>query len=325
MNWLNFLFPFLGLMTFAGETDGASSATLEEGDEGDSETPKDSSTEGTEGEAESGEDVKTQEPSDEEVEKGLLESGDSIPYDRFKQFVTKRNAKVSELSTKLEDLQSELEELNELRSNPEVYKAILKAQGVTDPKIIGQKLQEVGLQTEEEIPENELFKKFSEGVDLTKTEGWLAVMTRIAKHFSHASTAPIEGKLQETATREFIKVQESKAQELAKKVGIPYGEAGKDERNPNTCIGKMMSYFKSLSPEEQTHIAKLGHVALLKQALFEEGISIGKLKGKKEEQARNEDLKRSAMEDEAIHTSPKRPSSDASISELMDYARKNIT
>lgn len=149
MNWLNFLFPFLGLMTFA-ETDGAAASMVEEGAEEDSETSKDSSTKKTEGEAKSGEDGKTQEPSDEDVERGLLEAGDAIPYDRFKQFVTKRNSKVSELSTKLEDLQSELEELNDLRSNPEVYKAILKAQGVTDPTIIGQKLREAGLQSEEE-------------------------------------------------------------------------------------------------------------------------------------------------------------------------------
>lgn len=103
MNWLNFLFPFLGLMTFA-ETDGAAASMVEEGAEEDSETSKDSSTKKTEGEAKSGEDGKTQEPSDEDVERGLLEAGDAIPYDRFKQFVTKRNSKVSELSTKLEDI-----------------------------------------------------------------------------------------------------------------------------------------------------------------------------------------------------------------------------
>ncbi len=324
MNWLNFLFPFLGLMTFA-ENDGAATSTVDVEDKGDSETSEESSTEKTEGEATSGEDDKTHEPSDEEAEKELLEQGDAIPYDRFKQFVTKRNTKVSELSMRLEDLEAELEEFNTLRSNPEVYKAILRSQGITDPTIISQKLQEAGLQEKEEMPENELFKKFTEGVDLKKTEGWMTVMSRMAKHFSQQAVAPIMGKTEEREMKEFIASQETEAKKIAGKVGIPYGEAGKDEHNPNTCVGKMMTYFKTLSPQQQHHIAKLGHVALLKQALFEEGITIGKQKGKKEEQLRHEDLRRSAMEDEAIHTTPKRPSADASISEIMDYARKNIT
>ena len=287
-----------------------------EGAEEDSETSEESSTEKTEGQetSEKDEKVASESVSDEEELDDKVEEGKPIPYERFKKVIEKKN----KFKTDYERLSAENEELSGLLNNPTVFRALLQSKGVTDPKILNEKMKEGGFEVKEEIPKNELFKQLSQGEDLKTQEGWFSVMEKMFKHFSKEALQPIEQKLSQKEREAFVQTQESDAKKLAKEVyGIEYGVSGKDEDNPNTAVGKIAKYLDK-NPKD----AYLGHVKLLKLALAEEGTKLGEQKGVKKEKDRQKSLRNSAMEDDAQVVKEGTPSSDWSVSEIMAYRRK---
>lgn len=306
------MFLPLGLlgMSFAGEAVAEDTAT-------------DSSTDKTEGEAEPGEGEKTPdespEPNEEDLEKELLDKGDDIPFERFKKVVTQRN-ELRDKGSKSETLQTELEEL---QGHPDVYRAILKSQGITDDNILDQRMKEAGFEIKEkELPENELVTQLTQGLDLKTKEGWIQAMLRAVDYGAKRHMAPLNEKFANTERDKFVKLKEVEAQELAKKFKIPYGQSGKDEGNVNTAVGKISAYWQGHS-EDQPALAKLGHAAILKLALAEEGFATGKKAGTQEEKDRLEDLKASAMEDNAHTSNLKTPSPDASVEEINRFFERN--
>lgn len=292
-------------------------------DRSDSETDMDSSTEKTETQDTSGKDAKTasedvssdEGQEDKELEEALKKEGAPIPYERFKQWNEKSKTLKSELAT----LKAEQGEVAELLNDPNVFKAVLQAKGITDPQILAQKMKEAGFETGIEPTEKKvLFKKLSEGLDLTKQDDWFEMMERMVKHYGKEVLSPIERKLNEKEVQAYIESQETEAKKLSKDTyGLEYGVAGKDESNPNTAVGKMWKYLEK-HPED----AGLGHTKILRLALADEGVKLGEEKGKKKELDRQKSLKSSAMEDDAQVGKDEVPSADWSVSKLMAYRRK---
>lgn len=269
-------------------------------------TAKPGEGEKTQGAKESdGKDTEGAEGQDDESE--LTKAGKPIPFERFKQFVEKRNS-----------MKTELEGIRAFLDKPEVFRAVLQAKGVTDPKVLDQKMKEAGFEVkEEEESEDKLFEKFSEGVDLTKKTGWFKVMQRMSQYFAKEAIKPIEGKLSEGEVSKWIGSQESEAKKLAEGMDISYGESGKSEGDANTAVGVMAKYLNE-HPED----AGLGHVKVLRLALSEKGFKLGKEQGKKEAKKRNDNLKRSAMEDDSQVTKEGAPNSTWSVGEIMAWRRK---
>ena len=284
----------------------------------DSETSEDSSAEETEGQDESGKDEKTSSEdvlSKEDPDDKVVDDGRPIPYERFKSVIDKKNS----IKTEFETLKAENEEIGEILNNPIVFKAVLQAKGITDPKILADKMREAGFESKDEVPKKELFKQLSQGLDLTTQDGWFEMMERIFQHYSKSALEPIEKKLNEKETQSYIIAQETEAKKISKDVyGIEYGESGKDEKNPNTAVGKMSAYL-SKHPED----ARLGHVKILRLALAEEGVKLGEKKGITKEKERNTRLKVSAMEDDGQVVKDGTPNASWSVSEIMAYRRKH--
>lgn len=221
-------------------------------------------------------------------------------------------------SMELEELRAEYEERENLLKNPDVYEAVLRSQGITDKNVIAQKMQEVGLQPKIESNKAELFKQFTEGVDLNSQEGWLEAMWRMSQAIANQTVTPLKQSISNREKTEIIAKWESEAKELSKTFDIEYGQNGKSENDPNTAIGKIASYIRK-NPKD----AGLGHAKILRLAMSEEGYKMGEQKGIKKEKNRNESLKRSQMEDDNKVSRKKEPTADASIKELMDYAAEN--
>ncbi len=314
MEMLQFLFPML-FLCFAKEGEGV---IAEPGEV----TPD---TEKTEDEVETGEVEKTPEPSDEDVEKGILEKGEPIPFERFKEFVTKRNDKISGFEGQIGTLTDELEGLKETTNNPLVYKAILQAQGITDPKIIEQKLKEGGFDTQKEMLDTELIKQFAQGLDLSKQENWFIAFKRMAQHFSGSAVKPLEGRISSRETTEMLVGQEPETRKVSELYGVKYGNEKEDAQNPKTGVG-ILAQFLIDNPQKKVLVAKgeLTKAEALILAFRDTGHQLGKQQGKAEADERNEDLKSSAMEEETIPAHTKLPSPDAPVSEIMDFARKNV-
>ena len=291
----------------------------------DSETAEGSSTKKTEGEnatgkvektASEGQDGQEEGSDDKDVEEAITK-GQSIPFERFKQWNEKSKLTKTELAT----LKAENEEVAELLNNPQVFEAVLKAKGITDPKILSEKMREAGFEEgkTEEIPEDKLFEEFAKGLDLSKPQSWGKVMARMAKHFAGETVKPLMGEFSKKEVQAHIQEQETQAKALAKDTyGLEYGVVGKDEKNPNTAIGKMMAYLGK-HPED----AKLGHVKILRLALADEGIKLGEDKGVKKEKDRQKALKTSAMEDDNQAVKEGSPDSSWSVSEIMAWRRKH--
>lgn len=260
-------------------------------------------TKGTEGKETEG--AEGQE--DEELE--LVKTGQPIPFERFKQFIEKKNS-----------MKSELEGIKALFESPEVFRAILQSKGVTDPKILDEKMKEAGFEVEEtkdEKSEGELYKKFAEGLDLSKQDSWFRIVQRMAEHFAKETVKPIEGKLSDAKVTEWVGVQEAEAKKIAEGFDMTYGESGKDEGNVNTAVGMMAKYLNE-HPED----TGLGHVKILRLAISEKGFKLGKEQGKKDAKKRNEGLRRSAMEDDTQVTKEGSPDSTWSVAEIMAWRRK---
>ena len=299
------------------------SGAVSETTDGDSETPKESSTEKTEGTESTGEVEKTP-PSDEQVEKDLLSKGDSIPFERFKQFIDKRNTKFKDFNEQLEDLKTDFEEAQQLQNDPTVYRAILQRQGITDPKILNQKLEEKGFKVEEQIPKGELAKQLSQGLDLTKTDGWIDLVMRAVEYGAKQHISPISQRLDSRDVTDRLQSQEPEARKISKLFGVEYGNEAEDGKNLETGVGKLMQFLND-NPQKKALVAQ-GHLTkaeALKLALAEKGFTIGKQKGTEEANQRNVDLKASQMEDSRQTAPSGMPSSDASVHELLDWAAKN--
>ncbi len=324
MWFLKMLLPLglLGMMTFEGSGDDVISGAEEKAS--DSETEEGSSPKETEGEVEPGEGEKTQEkesePSDEDVETKLLKDGAAIPFERFKSFIDKRNAGTKEASEKFSKIQKDLEESKGYLDNPKVYRAILENRGLTNEKIV-EEMKRAGFNVKEEVPQGELDKKFAEGIDFNTREGWNEYNRRQRKHEIEQALTPIMQKLTASEHNVYIKSQESEARTLAKNVyKLDFGKARQDENNPSTAIGKMYAYL-----EKNPSHAGLGHVALLKLAMAEEGFAIAKDKGVQQEKDRLKALKDSQMEGDGFVGKKGEPSADAPLGEVIAYAEKNIT
>mgnify|MGYP001581959229 CR=1 FL=1 len=251
-----------------------------------------------------GEDTEGNEGEPEVDEEGeLLKSNQPIPFKRFKSFVDKRNAERQEFSN-----------LKGLLENPDIFRAVLKSKGVTDPKILDEKMKEAGFEIEESPDTKQnLYKKVTEGLDLAKQESWFTAFERMFKELSK----PIEDKLSQKEVGEWVSSQESEAKKLAEKYEIEYGQSGKDEKNINTAVGIMAKYLNE-HPED----AGLGHVKIFRLAMADKGIQVGKEKGKLAEKKRNDALRRSQMEDEGQVTREGSPNKDWSVSEILAWRRK---
>jgi len=244
-----------------------------------------------------------------------IKEGQSIPYERFKKVIEERNRLRNEHGS----VQSELEEAQGYLKSPDVFRAILLSKGVTDKKVQDEKLREAGFEIKESKQEGSDYKSITEGLDLNTQEGWFKAMERAVKTFGKELVEPIQKKLSEQDYGKWEAQQIESAQATAKKYGIEFGAVGKDERNPDTAVGMMMTYLRQ-NPED----AKLGHNKILKLALAEKGYEIGKDKGLQEAKERNEHLKRSAVEDDAGETREGEPDSNWSVSDLMEWHRKHV-
>ena len=284
----------------------------------DSETSKDSSSEGTEGLDTSGKDGKTavkDVSSEADQDDEVKDDGKPIPYERFKKVIEQKN----KFKTDYESLNAENEGMSELLNNPLVFRAVLQGKGITDPKVLDQKMKEAGFEVEEELPKKELFKKLSEGLDLNTPEGWDEYIERRVQHAIKGALQPIEKKFSTDEANAWVASQEKEATKIAKEVyNLEYGVAGKDESNPNTAIGKIMAYLGK-HPEH----ARLGQSTLIHLALAPEGAKLGEQAGIKKEKQRQIDLKHSAMEDDAQVVKDGQPDSSWSVSELMAWRRKH--
>lgn len=282
-------------------------------DMGDVETSAESSTEKTTGQEKTGEVEKTQEKGKEAETKpdDEVKEGQPIPYPRFKQ-----------VNDKLKGVEAELGEARGFFKHPDVFRAMLIARGVTDKKVQDEKLKEAGFEVKEELNETETkiekqLDKLKEGLDLNTQKGWAIYNWRISQFANKEALQPIQKKLSDREADERSAQSESEARKLAKETfNLEYGEAGKDEDNPNTGIGKMWAYLNK-HPEH----AYLGHVAVLRLALSEEGYQLGKQQGTEEARKRNEDLKNSAMETGEETVREGEPTEDWSVNDLMKYAR----
>lgn len=331
---LKFLpFLFLGFMLEGDGEDaigGARKDVLSDLDNEDSETSKDSPSEKTEDEAKPGDGEKTHEPSDEEKEsneeKELLKKGDSIPFQRFKSFIEKRNSRITELEGQMTDDGTELEELREFQKNPNVYKAILQSQGITDEKILNQKMAEKGFQVQEKIPDTELVKKFAAGLDLTKPENWFIAMKNMMEHVSKSAVQPIQDSMSTQKIEANLRSQAPEAKKVSEEYGVEYGDedSKSDANNPKKGIGILLAYLYE-NPVKMK-LVQAGHLSkgdALVLAMKSKGFELGKQKGKQEELTRNKNLKDSQMEDGTQTTEVNEPTGDASFRELMDYAEKH--
>jgi hypothetical protein len=244
-----------------------------------------------------------------------VEEGQPIPYERFKKVNDTRRS----IETENKALKAELEEAARLLQNPEVFKSVLKAQGITDPNILRQKMAEAGHVEDAPVADKkEIFKKMTEGVNLSTQEGWLEVMERMFDHYSKKAIAPIEQKLGRKEAEAWLAEREGEARNMAKDVyGVEYGQSGKDENNPNTAVGKMVAYLRK-NPDD----ARLGHAKILKLAMAEEGFRAAEKKGVRKEKERQDGHKRSAMEDDARASRGSAPGKDWSVEELLAWREK---
>ena len=244
-----------------------------------------------------------------------LKEGQSIPYERFKKVIEQKN----KFKTDYDGVQTELEEARGYIQNPDVYRAILLSKGITDKKLQNEKLVEAGFEVKEEPPPiGEVYKSFTQGLDLNTQEGWLKAMERMTKHFGKEMVAPFEQKLTQADREKWVAKEEMKAKKTAEKYKLVYGKVGIDEKNPNTAVGMMMGYIRK-NPED----ARLGHDKILKLALEEKGFELGKMTGLDEAKKRNQALKDSQMEDDTMQTREGEADSNWSAEDLMKYARKN--
>ena len=249
------------------------------------------------------EETEETESQDDKDESELLKKNQPIPFERFKQFIDKRNL-----------MKEELGGIKSLFENPVIFRAILQSKGVTDPKILNEKMRDAGFEVEEkEDDKKSLYKKVTEGLDLSKQESWFTAFERMFKELSR----PIEEKLTDKEVNEWVGTQEAEAKKLAESFDIEYGKSGKDEKNINTAVGIMAKYLNE-HPED----TGLGHVKILRLALSEKGFKLGKEQGKKDEKKRNEALRRSAMEDDTQVAREGTPNAGWSVHELMAWRRK---
>ena len=257
---------------------------------------------------ETGEVVKTQEEDnvsvEEKEESELLAKNQAIPYQRFQKTIQQRN----ELKTKIQELEQEREERERYLSDPDVLRVVLSKQGKNEAEIKSI-LQENGIvdngnKVNSQGGQDDITKQLGElakDLDLNTVEGWGMYQYRIAQLAAENKakeqiTAYDKSKSDQENIKTFITEQEKQAKKLSEETyKIPYGESGKDERNPKTAIGKIAQYLKN-NPRD----ASLGQVKLLRLAMSEEGFKLGESKGIDKEKKRQLALKSAAVESENV-------------------------
>jgi len=268
--------------------------------------------------------AETEKSEEEKEEDALLKSKNPIPYQRFSQTVKQRN----EFKKQVEQFQQEREEL---LSDPDVLRVVLSKQGYSEQQV-DQQLKKMGFETPEQEKESEgvpgqkqALKDLVKDLDLTTTDGWLEAQYRIAQKIADEKAKENikqydNSKVHQKEIDNFISTQENEAKKLCENTyKIPYGEAGKDEKNPSTAVGKISSYLDK-HPED----ASLGHVKLLRLALSEEGFKLGEQKGKEEEKKRLAKLKNVAMESDDVTTGKdETPNADWSEQRILDFRKKH--
>jgi hypothetical protein len=290
--------------------------------EADSETAEDSSPEPTEDQETQGEssseDVNTETPeTEDDIDNDSYEEGQTIPYERFK----KHRDQYNEVKQENENIKQELDDVRGALRHPKVVRALLESEGKSEREI-QQILKEEGLESGEdkqsEQTEQEILAKCVDGLDLTKQASWLTAIMRISKHYSSQAVDPVAKRLSEKEMYQKVLDMEADAKKIAKDVyGIEYGQAGKDENNPNTAVGKISKYLKKY-PEH----SGLGHSTLLKLAMSEEGFKTAKQKGIDHEKKRQESLRKVAMEGETEYSQSATPNADWSTSAILAWSRK---
>lgn len=258
---------------------------------------------------------------DEKEEDSLLQSKNPIPYERFSKTIQQRN----EVKRKFAEANQALEEYH---SNPNILRAILKEQGATDEKI-AEIFKEQGIEEvkkEETAQAKDIKKELSsltKDLDLNTQEGWLEANYRIAQKVAddrakfnlgeYDKNKSLERK-SEKAIQESEKVARKMCEDTYK---IPFGEIGKDEKNIKTAVGKIVSYA-TRNPDNIHNVWGLGHVALLKLAMSEEGFKLGERKGEEKEKTRQKNLKSSAVEGNDT-TSDETPNADWPTDKILKW------
>ncbi len=278
----------------------------------ESETSSESSTETTddqESEESSAEDVKSESEDTDDGEtktgdKPEVKEGDPIPFHRFKEVNDAKNA-----------LEDDLAEVKSLLKDPKIMRSIMEAQGYTEDKIKESFTQNELEYQGKSLDNATLIGKYGEGLDLEKQEGWVQLMQRIAKE----TMQPLQSKLSQREQQDLLAKEETEAKTLAEETyKLDYGKPRQDENNPNTAIGKMSGYLKT-HPED----AGLGYAKILKLAMAEESLGLGKEQGVKQEKKRHKDLKNAAMEGDVTTSPDEEPNEDSSIQTLMNWSRKH--
>lgn len=274
-----------------------------------------------------------QKVSDEEKEKaeveGLLKKGQPIPYERFKQFIDKKNKSEAEYKNRIKEFEEGQEEgideeTKAILRDPEVAALILKKQGFSD-EAIAKKFQEAGIEAKK--PDDGKEPTF----DLTTTDGWdKRIDYRIEQALSKRM-GPVERSLSEAQTKEQMKAftsrmdtEATEAGKLSKEVyGIEYGN--EDGKDPTTGAGKiallLQSNPKLIGPASRGEISKSD---LLVLAMRGKAAELGEKKGETKEKERHEKLKNAAMEgDTQVAGADKPPSKYSTTEQIMEYHRKH--
>jgi len=262
---------------------------------------------------------------EEKEEEGLIQSKNPIPYERFSRTIQQRN----EIKKEREELQ---EKLDSLYSDPDVLRVVLSKQGYNEQQIkelfTKEGIEDTKKPAQEEGDKSstkEQLKDLVKDLDLSTTDGWLEANARIADFVADKKAKENlqqydTSKSRQAEASRFIETQEKEAKKLCDDIyKIPYGESGKDEKNPSTAVGKIAKYLE-VHPED----AKLGHVKLLRLALSEEGFKLGEQKGKEAEQTRLKKLKSAAIESDDVTTGKdEEPNAEWSTERILEYTRKH--
>lgn len=250
----------------------------------------------------------------EDLEKDLVE-GQPIPYDRFKKVNEERKS----LKGEIEQVNARVAEFDKLLENPEVYRAVRKAQGLTE-EAINAELKEMGVEVEAKDGKEPIF-------DLTTTDGWIKNIQHLIRKELDGRIKPVEQTLTQTQRveqeRQFgvrMDKERQDAEKLAKEVyGIEYGDE-KNPQDPSTASFKILAYLQKHPDKVQAAAhGVLTKSDLLDLAMRGEAVKRGEQKGEKKEKERVAKVKNAAMESESGTASAETPQPDWPVSRIREY------
>jgi len=277
-------------------------------DEAEEESPASEDTqEGT-----SEKDVKTEVSDDKEAEPEETKHEESIPYDRFKSV----NDKVEALETKHQEQLTELERYRSLLNNGQTIRTAMENAHYTEDEIV-KYMQDNGI---EEVKDPSV----DEDYDLNTIEGWekkneSLVEKKIAPILDFMKRA--EAREQESSKQKQVEQRMQGEETDAKKLcvdvynNLEFGVIGKDEKNPETAVGKISSYLDA-HPDK----AQYGYADLLTLAMSADGFKGAVDKGKQAEKERIRKVKAAAMESDDNITAGEQPDPNWSTEKLMEWA-----